>query len=43
MALIAAHLNAGDILVLTVQQQAYNLPLPPLLTIPNKRYGFRGC
>ena len=29
MALIAAHLNAGIILVVTVYRQVYNLPLPP--------------
>ena len=28
MALIAAYLNAGVILVVTVYQQVYNLPLP---------------
>ena len=45
MALIAAHLNAGVILVLTVERQVYNLPLPPppypfpLLPVPNKPYG----
>ena len=48
MALIAAHLNAGVILVLTVERQVYNLPLPPppypfpLLPVPNKPYGFCG-
>ena len=29
MALIAAHLNAEVILVVTVQREVYNLPLPP--------------
>ena len=29
MALIAAHLNAGIIVVVTVYRQVYNLPLPP--------------
>ena len=29
MALIAAHLNAGIILVVTLWRQVYNLPLPP--------------
>ena len=47
MALIAAHLIAGVILVVTVQRLVYNLPLPPLpyplpplLPVPNKPYGF---
>ena len=30
MALIAAHLNAGIILVVTVQRQVYNIPLPSI-------------
>ena len=49
MVLIAAHLNAGIIPVVTVQRQVYNLPLPPppfplppLLPVPNKPYGFCG-
>ena len=49
MALVTAHLNAGVILVVTVLQQVYNLPIPPHLTtpfpplpVPNKPYGFCG-
>ena len=53
MALIAADLNAGVILVVTVWQWVYGLPLPlppyplrpptpPLLHVPNKPYGFCG-
>ena len=34
MALIAAHLNAGVILVVTVYRYVYNLPLPNLHTLP---------
>ena len=34
MALIAAHLNAGIILVMTVYRWVYNLPLPPNLDTP---------
>ena len=34
MALIAAHLNAGIILVVTVYRWVYNLPLPPNLDTP---------
>ena len=30
MALTAAHLNAGVILVMTVHRQLYSFPLPPL-------------
>ena len=45
MALIAAHLNTGLILVVKVQRQGYNLPpsLFPHLQSPvhNKPYGFR--
>ena len=47
MALIVAHLNVGIILVVTVYRQVYNLsltpppyPLPLLLSVPNKPYGF---
>ena len=47
MALIAAHLNAGVILVMTVQRLVYNLPLPlpsysfpPNLPVPDKPGGF---
>jgi len=40
MALIAAHFNAGVILVVTVLRYVYKLPLPPppypLLPVPNK-------
>ena len=52
MALIAAHLNAGIILVVTasVAIGIYNLPLPtplyplpPIFPIPNKPNGFCGC
>ena len=48
MAVIAAHLNAGVILVVTVQRQVYNLLLPPppypLLPspVPNKPHGLCG-
>ena len=45
MAHITAHLNAGDNVVVAVQRQVYNLPLPPPpypLPVPNKPYGFCG-
>ena len=49
MALIAARLNAGVILVVTVLQYVNNTPLPPppyplppILPVPNKPYGFCG-
>ena len=49
MALIAAHLNAGVTLVVTVWRQVYILPPPPspvphspLPPVPNKPYGFCG-
>ena len=50
MALIAAHLNAGVILVVTVQREVCNLPLPqppyplplPPSPFPNKPCGFCG-
>ena len=45
MALIAAHLNAEVILVVTVESWVYNLPLslpPYLLPVLNKPYGFCG-
>ena len=48
MTLIAAHLNAEVILVVTVSRQVYNLHLAPLLTpslplpVPNKPYVFSG-
>ena len=46
MALIAAHLNAEVIQVMTLLQQEYNLPLPPppypspLLPVENKPWWF---
>ena len=49
MALIAAHLNAGVILVVSVYRQVYHLPLPTpqypvqfILPVPNKPSSFCG-
>ena len=48
MALIAAHLNAGVILVVTVYSDRYLISLSPhlhgssLLPVPNTSYGFCG-
>ena len=42
MAVIAAPLNAGVIVVVTVWPQVYNLPHPPPSPVPNKPYGFCG-
>ena len=42
MALIAAHLDAGVILVMTVPSSPTSIPPSPLLPVPNKPYGFCG-
>ena len=43
MALIAAHLNAGVISGGDSERYILSPPLlPPLLSVPNKRYGFCG-
>ena len=42
MALIAAHLNVGVFLVVSVAIGIFNVLLPPPLPVPNKPYSFCG-